>query len=86
MEVTNNAIKELFPDNKHLHEWIDAAQEHVFRGPARASCWLGYGERHKAGPPFNQLVAEGKVSAPIAIGRDHLDSGSVASPTARPSP
>ncbi|QIR70682.1 urocanate hydratase [Kocuria sp. KD4] len=81
IEVTDNAIKELFPDNKHLHEWIDAAQEHVeFEGLPARICWLGYGERHRAGLLFNQLVAEGKVSAPIAIGRDHLDSGSVASP------
>lgn len=81
IEVTDNAIKELFPDNKHLHEWIDAAQEHVeFEGLPARICWLGYGERHKAGLLFNQLVAEGKVSAPIVIGRDHLDSGSVASP------
>ncbi|MDO4257274.1 MAG: urocanate hydratase [Kocuria sp.] len=79
--VTDNAIKELFPDNTHLHEWIDAAQEHVeFEGLPARICWLGYGERHKAGLLFNQLVAEGKVSAPIVIGRDHLDSGSVASP------
>ncbi|RLZ04130.1 urocanate hydratase [Kocuria tytonicola] len=81
IEVTDAAIKELFPDNKHLHEWIDAAQEHVeFEGLPARICWLGYGERHKAGMLFNQLVAEGKVSAPIVIGRDHLDSGSVASP------
>lgn len=81
IEVTDNAIKELFQDNKHLHEWIDAAQEHVeFEGLPARICWLGYGERHKAGLLFNKLVAEGKVSAPIVIGRDHLDSGSVASP------
>ncbi|WP_423447208.1 urocanate hydratase [Kocuria sp. KSNUG] len=81
IEVTDNAIKELFPDNTHLHEWIDAAQEHVeFEGLPARICWLGYGERHKAGLLFNKLVAEGKVSAPIVIGRDHLDSGSVASP------
>ena len=81
IEVTDAAIKELFPDNKHLHEWIDAAQEHVeFEGLPARICWLGYGERQKAGLLFNKLVAEGKVSAPIVIGRDHLDSGSVASP------
>ncbi|RUP85216.1 MULTISPECIES: urocanate hydratase [unclassified Kocuria] len=81
IEVTDNAIKDLFPDNTHLHEWIDAAQEHVeFEGLPARICWLGYGERHRAGLLFNQLVAEGKVSAPIVIGRDHLDSGSVASP------
>lgn len=81
IRVTDQALKELFPDNKHLHTWLDAASEYVeFEGlPARIA-WLGYGERHKAGLLFNQLVAEGKVSAPIVIGRDHLDSGSVASP------
>ncbi|GAA3700265.1 urocanate hydratase [Zhihengliuella alba] len=81
IRVTDEAIKELFPENEHLHRWIDAAQEHVeFEGLPARICWLGYGERHRAGLLFNQLVAEGKVSAPIVIGRDHLDSGSVASP------
>ncbi|KUG61005.1 urocanate hydratase [Kocuria rosea subsp. polaris] len=81
IEVTDAAIKELFPDNEHLHQWIDAAQEHVeFEGLPARICWLGYGERHKAALKFNELVAEGKISAPIVIGRDHLDSGSVASP------
>ncbi len=81
IEVTDAAIKELFPDNEHLHQWIDAAQEYVeFEGLPARICWLGYGERHQAGMLFNRLVAEGKVSAPIVIGRDHLDSGSVASP------
>lgn len=81
IRVTDEAIKELFPDNSHLHTWIDAAQEFVeFEGLPARICWLGYGERHKAGLLFNRLVAEGKVSAPIVIGRDHLDSGSVASP------
>ena len=81
IRVTDEAIKELFPDNTHLHDWIDAAQEHVeFEGLPARICWLGYGERHKAGLLFNRLVAEGKVKAPIVIGRDHLDSGSVASP------
>lgn len=81
IRVTDEAIKNLFPENEHLHRWINAAQEHVeFEGlPARIA-WLGYGDRAKAGVLFNQLVAEGKVSAPIVIGRDHLDSGSVASP------
>ena len=79
--VTDKAIKELFPENKHLHRWIDAAQERVeFEGLPARICWLGYGERAKAGLLFNQLVKEGKVKAPIVIGRDHLDSGSVASP------
>ena len=79
--VTDEAIKELFPENKHLHRWIDAAAERVeFEGLPARICWLGYGERAKAGLLFNQLVKEGKVKAPIVIGRDHLDSGSVASP------
>lgn len=81
IKVTDQALKELFPDNEHLHRWLDAAEEYVeFEGLPARICWLGYGERHKAGLLFNQLVAEGKVSAPIVIGRDHLDSGSVASP------
>ena len=81
IRVTDEAIKELFPDNKHLHQWIDAAAEYVeFEGLPARICWLGYGERHKAGVLFNNLVREGKVKAPIVIGRDHLDSGSVASP------
>ena len=79
--VTDAAIKELFPENTRLHRWIDAAAEHVeFEGLPARICWLGYGDRAKAGLLFNRLVAEGKVSAPIVIGRDHLDSGSVASP------
>ncbi|MDQ2754989.1 MAG: urocanate hydratase [Actinomycetota bacterium] len=81
IEVTDAALKALFPDNAHLHRWLDAAAEHVeFEGLPARICWLGYGERAKAGLLFNRLVAEGKVSAPIVIGRDHLDSGSVASP------
>ena len=81
IRVTDEAIKELFPDNTHLHTWLDAAAEHVeFEGLPARICWLGYGERHQAGLLFNRLVAEGKVKAPIVIGRDHLDSGSVASP------
>ncbi|MHA7263246.1 urocanate hydratase [Arthrobacter sp. TMN-37] len=79
--VTDAALKELFPDNTHLHRWLDAAAKHVeFEGLPARICWLGYGDRAKAGLLFNRLVAEGKVSAPIVIGRDHLDSGSVASP------
>ena len=81
IRVTDQALKEFFPDNEHLHRWLDAAEEYVeFEGLPARICWLGYGERHKAGLLFNQLVAEGKISAPIVIGRDHLDSGSVASP------
>lgn len=81
IKVTDAAIKELFPENEHLHRWIDAAGEYVeFEGLPARICWLGYGERVKAGKLFNDLVREGKVKAPIVIGRDHLDSGSVASP------
>ncbi|MGO1312924.1 urocanate hydratase [Brevibacterium aurantiacum] len=81
IEVTDKALKELFPENEHLHNWLDAANEYVeFEGLPARICWLGYKERQQAGLLFNQLVAEGKISAPIVIGRDHLDSGSVASP------
>ncbi|MDO5097712.1 MAG: urocanate hydratase [Corynebacterium sp.] len=81
IRVTDQAIKELFPDNEHLHRWLDAAEEFVeFEGLPARICWLGYGERHLAGLKFNELVRDGKVKAPIVIGRDHLDSGSVASP------
>ena len=81
IKVTDQALKELFPDNEHLHRWLDAAEEFVeFEGLPARICWLGYGERHQAGLLFNRLVKEGKVKAPIVIGRDHLDSGSVASP------
>ncbi len=81
IRVTDRALKELFPDNEHLHRWLDAAEEFVeFEGLPARICWLGYGERHRAGLLFNQLVADGRVKAPIVIGRDHLDSGSVASP------
>ena len=79
--ATDQAIKELFPDDEHLHRWLDMAREKVpFQGLPSRICWLGYGERAQAGLAFNNLVAEGIVSAPIVIGRDHLDSGSVASP------
>ncbi|HEY4688411.1 MAG TPA: urocanate hydratase [Anaerolineae bacterium] len=78
---TDEAILELFPDDKHLQRWIRLAQEKVkFQGLPARICWLGYGERAKAGLKFNELVARGEVSAPIVIGRDHLDAGSVASP------
>jgi urocanate hydratase len=79
--VTDEAILELFPQDAALHRWIRMAQKRVeFQGLPARICWLGYGERAKAGLAFNRLVAEGKVKAPIVIGRDHLDSGSVASP------
>lgn len=79
--ATDQAILELFPEDEHLTRWIKLAQEQIeFQGLPSRICWLGYGERAKAGLKFNELVASGKVSAPIVIGRDHLDSGSVASP------
>ncbi len=79
--VTDQAVMEAFPDNKHLINWITMAQKKVhFQGLPARICWLGYGERAKMGKIFNDLVASGKVKAPIVIGRDHLDCGSVASP------
>ncbi|RPJ25994.1 MAG: urocanate hydratase [Chloroflexi bacterium] len=79
--ATDRAILELFPDDDHLRRWLTMAREKVpFQGLPARICWLGYGERLKAGLKFNELVASGKVKAPIVIGRDHLDSGSVASP------
>lgn len=78
---TDEKILELFPEDQHLMRWIKMARDQVpFQGLPSRICWLGYGERVKAGLAFNELVAEGIVSAPIVIGRDHLDSGSVASP------
>ena len=78
---TDQAVLDLFPDNDHLRRWITMAQDRVaFQGLPARICWLGYGERDKAGIAFNELVASGEVSAPIVIGRDHLDCGSVASP------
>ncbi|MDH4141629.1 MAG: urocanate hydratase [Chloroflexota bacterium] len=78
---TDRAVLELFPDDAGLRRWIEMAQERVpFQGLPARICWLGYGERAKAGLAFNELVRTGEVSAPIVIGRDHLDSGSVASP------
>ncbi|MCZ2287931.1 MAG: urocanate hydratase [Anaerolineales bacterium] len=79
--ATDEAIMELFPEDAHLHRWLKMAREKVpFQGLPARICWLGYGERVKAGLKFNELVATGKVKAPIVIGRDHLDAGSVASP------
>jgi len=78
---TDRAVLELFPDDEGLRRWIAMAQERVpFQGLPARICWLGYGERAKAGLAFNELVRTGEVSAPIVIGRDHLDAGSVASP------
>ena len=79
--TTDKVIMELFPEDEHLHRWMRMAREKIpFQGLPARICWLGYGERAKAGLAFNDLVAEGKVEAPIVIGRDHLDAGSVASP------
>ena len=79
--ATDRAILELFPDNARLHKWITMAQERVhYQGLPARICWLGYGERHLAGLKFNEMVASGELKAPIVIGRDHLDCGSVASP------
>ncbi len=79
--ATDRAILELFPEDESLHRWINMAQEKVhFQGLPARICWLGYGERAKAGLKFNSMVASGELKAPIVIGRDHLDAGSVASP------
>jgi urocanate hydratase len=79
--TTDKALMELFPDNKPLHNWLNKAKEHIaFQGIPSRICWLKYGDREKAGLLFNKLVKEGKVKAPIVIGRDHLDCGSVSSP------
>lgn len=81
IRVTDDAIRELFPHKKHLMRWLDMAEERIaFQGLPARICWLEYGERHLAGLKFNELVRTGKVKAPIVIGRDHLDCGSVASP------
>lgn len=81
IRVTDEAVLELFPNDAGLHRWIRMAQKRVaFQGLPARICWLGLGERHLAGLKFNELVASGKVKAPIVIGRDHLDCGSVASP------
>lgn len=78
---TDEAVAELFPEDEHLHRWLKMAREQVhFQGLPSRICWLGYGERAKAGLKFNEMVAKGIVKAPIVIGRDHLDAGSVASP------
>jgi urocanate hydratase len=81
IEATDRAVMDLFPDNDRLHKWMRGARDKIsFQGLPARICWLGYGERDKAGLAFNDLVASGKISAPIVIGRDHLDCGSVASP------
>jgi len=79
--ATDQAVMDLFPENEHLHRWLKMAQDQVhFQGLPARICWLGYGERARAGLKFNEMVASGELSAPIVIGRDHLDAGSVASP------
>ena len=81
IHATDAAMKRLFPDNAHLHRWLDMAQERIaFQGLPARICWIGLGERHKAGLMFNEMVRSGALKAPVVIGRDHLDSGSVASP------
>ena len=78
---TDRKVKELFPDDAHLHRWLDMARSRIaFQGLPARICWLGLGERHRAGLAFNDMVASGELTAPIVIGRDHLDTGSVASP------
>ncbi|NBJ11609.1 urocanate hydratase [Microvirga arsenatis] len=78
---TDAKVKELLPDNKHLHNWLDMAQKRIkFQGLPARICWVGLGDRHRLGLAFNEMVARGELKAPIVIGRDHLDSGSVASP------
>ena len=78
---TDRKMKALFPGDRHLHRWLDMARERVaFQGLPARICWIGLGERHRAGLAFNEMVASGELKAPIVIGRDHLDAGSVASP------
>lgn len=78
---TDAKVKELLPDNTHLHNWLDMARERIrFQGLPARICWVGLGDRHRLGLAFNEMVARGELKAPIVIGRDHLDSGSVASP------
>ena len=78
---TDAKVKELLPDNKHLHNWLDMARKRIkFQGLPARICWVGLGDRDRLGLAFNEMVAKGELKAPIVIGRDHLDSGSVASP------
>jgi urocanate hydratase len=78
---TDAKVKELLPDNKHLHNWLDMAKTRIkFQGLPARICWVGLGDRHRLGLAFNEMVAKGELKAPVVIGRDHLDSGSVASP------
>jgi len=78
---TDEKVKELMPGNRHLHNWLDMAKKRIkFQGLPARICWVGLGDRHRLGLAFNEMVAKGELKAPIVIGRDHLDSGSVASP------
>lgn len=78
---TDQVMKELFPENERLHRWLDMARDRIaFQGIPARICWIGLGDRHRAGLKFNEMVANGELNAPVVIGRDHLDSGSVASP------
>jgi urocanate hydratase len=78
---TDAKVRELIPDDPHLHQWLDMARSRIqFQGLPARICWVGLGQRHRLGLAFNQMVADGELSAPLVIGRDHLDSGSVASP------
>jgi len=78
---TDEKVKELLPNHKHLHNWLDMARQRIaFQGLPARICWIGLGDRHRVGLAFNEMVAKGELKAPIVIGRDHLDSGSVASP------
>jgi urocanate hydratase len=78
---TDQKVKELLPDNAHLHNWLDMARERIaFQGLPARICWVGLGDRHRLGLAFNEMVRNGELKAPVVIGRDHLDSGSVASP------
>ena len=78
---TDEKVKELIPDDPHLHNWLDMARERIsFQGLPARICWVGLGQRHRLGLAFNEMVGSGELSAPVVIGRDHLDAGSVASP------
>ena len=81
IHATDAVVKELMPDDSHLHRWLDMAQERIhFQGLPSRICWVGLGDRHRLGLAFNEMVRDGRLKAPVVIGRDHLDSGSVASP------
>jgi len=78
---TDQKVRELMPDDKHLHNWLDMARERIaFQGLPARICWVGLGDRHRLGLAFNEMVRSGELKAPVVIGRDHLDAGSVASP------